>query len=70
VDTFTSVGILSCSSGEGSEPPLADQLSFLYFLQLGSAMSVPDREADENIYFTGEMLSNYMLSRAQLSVLS
>jgi hypothetical protein len=27
-------------------------------LELGSAMSVADREADENSLFTGEMLSN------------
>jgi hypothetical protein len=29
--TFTNGGILNCSSGEGREPPLVDQLSFLSF---------------------------------------
>ena len=29
--------------------------------ELGSAMSVPDREADENVIFTGEMPSRLML---------
>jgi hypothetical protein len=32
------------------------------FLSLGSAMSVPDREADENVVFTGEMPSTSEIS--------
>ncbi len=31
--------------------------TYIIFLMLGSAMSVSDREADENALFTGEMPS-------------
>jgi hypothetical protein len=33
-------------------------------IELGSAMSVPDREADENVVFTGEMPSTYVYARS------
>ena len=33
---------------------------FTLIFRLGSAMSVPDREADENVVFTGEMLSCFL----------
>jgi hypothetical protein len=37
---------------------LVKEVSIPYFSELGSAMSVPDREADENSLFSGEMLSS------------
>ncbi len=39
------------------------------FSELGSAMSVPDREADENVVFTGEMPSGIDCQSSQKNTL-
>ena len=38
----------------------SSSVSLPYFFELASAMSVADREADENSLFTGEMLSPFV----------